>query len=151
MYLREAFSVTPGKQLSITVGTGGKKGSYEVGGNGGATIVGDLITLKGGGTESTLIGAGVGGDYGGYYSSTNNYPASKGADGVRGKGGLFLGTSSSSTSAGGGGGGSYGNGGHGANGSTEATAPGYGGGGGGGSDKRTAGTAGGKGIVIIEW
>lgn len=149
--LREAFSVTPGKQLSITVGAGGAKGSYEIGSNGGATIVGDLITLKGGGTASNLIGAGVGGGKGGYYSSTNNYPATKGGNGARGNGGLFLGTSSSAQAAGGSGGGSYGNGGDGANGATAATAPGYGGGGGGGGNNSTAGTAGGKGIVIIEW
>ena len=63
--IREPFPVTPGEELSIIVGSGGAKASSgTTGGNGGATKVGNLVTLRGGGTAAVMIGSGKGGEAG---------------------------------------------------------------------------------------
>ena len=147
--IREPYSVSAGQTISITVGNGGSAGS-----NGTPTIIGNLVTLRGGGTATGLVGAGVGGEGGFYYSdSSSNRGAEYGLDGVRGNGGTVADRSVRSSPNGGGGGGSYGCGGNGADSSKGASQfpPGYGGGGGGGSYNYTGASAGGDGIVIIEW
>lgn len=159
--LREPFAVTPGQQIVITIGNGGAAGanssSPTVGSNGGATVIGNLVTLPGGSAGTSYryankaeknIGAGVGGNGGYHTSSTNSAEAEDGVDGVRGKGG-----SSGGNRCGGGGGGSYGVGGNGATASLAATSPGFGGGGGGGAAETAAtkASAGGKGYCLIEW
>ena len=66
---KEPFIVTPGQSISITVGQGGAGGvnnnsadktwtSTKMGSNGGATVIGNLITLSGGqgGGQRTLQG-----------------------------------------------------------------------------------------------
>lgn len=81
--IREPYSVSAGQTISITVGNGGSAGS-----NGTPTIIGNLVTLRGGGTTTGLVGAGVGGEGGFYYSdSSSNRGAEYGLDGVRGNGG----------------------------------------------------------------
>lgn len=146
--IREPYSVSAGQTISITVGNGGSAGS-----NGTPTIIGNLVTLRGGGTTTGLVGAGVGGEGGFYYDSSSNRGAEYGLDGVRGNGGTVADRSVRSSPNGGGGGGSYGCGGNGADSSKGASQfpPGYGGGGGGGSYYYDGASAGGDGIVIIEW
>lgn len=147
--IREPYSVSAGQTISITVGNGGSAGS-----NGTPTIIGNLVTLRGGGTTTGLVGAGVGGLGGFYYGeSPDDRGAEYGLDGVRGNGGTVTDRSVRSSPNGGGGGGSYGCGGNGADSSKGASQfpPGYGGGGGGGSYNHTGASAGGDGIVIIEW
>lgn len=146
--IREPYSVSAGQTISITVGNGGSAGS-----NGTPTIIGNLVTLRGGGTTTGLVGAGVGGEGGFYYDSSSNRGAEYGLDGVRGNGGTVADRSVRSSPNGGGGGGSYGCGGNGADSSKGASQfpPGYGGGGGGGSYNYDGASAGGDGIVIIEW
>ena len=141
--IREPYPVSPGQKISITIGKGGGAGS-----NGTPTIIGTLVTLRGGGTATGLVGAGVGGTGGYYYSRDSAHGAACGFDGARGNGGTVADTSAGSTPLGGGGGGSYGCGGDGANNAVSATVAGYGGGGGGGS-YRYSPSAGGDGIVII--
>ena len=145
--IREPYTVSPGQKISITIGKGGGAGS-----NGIPTIIGSLVTLRGGGTATGLVGAGVGGEGGFFYrESSSNRGAEYGLDGARGNGGTVADRSVRSTPNGGGGGGSYGCGGDGADSSVNAATPGYGGGGGGGSYYNTIPSAGGDGIVIIEW
>ena len=167
-----AYNVTPGDEIQITIGLGGKGGSYdrsnsiaENGNDGGATVIGTLVTLPGGvggasadnGGSGGLAG-GTGGGNGGAYGTTSG---SNGDDGLLGLGGNG-GTDPSSTKGGaGGGGGSYGDGGDGGAVSWDATITagrdgGRGAGGGGGSwgaltNAPGNGGNGGNGIVIIEW
>lgn len=155
---KRPFMVAPGDAISITIGAAGSAGaSKAAGGNGGATVIGALITLaggKGGQSQSTGVRAGgaAGGDGGGhggtgYYSGTIEKAALIGTNGVCGSAGLTF------TYGSGGGGGSVGNGGAGGI-AAEGSAGSKGGGGGGGdigdSVQKTGG-AGGKGYALIEW
>lgn len=140
--IRETFSVIPGQQIQITIGKGGSAGngnSHPIGGTtgatGGSTVVGSLITLRGGNSNNgTLIGSGYGGSGRSSYNGTERSKASDGFDGARGPGGKTDGSNKA------GGGGSYGSGGC----SKTGVAAGPGGGG-------STGNKGGDGIVIIEW
>ncbi len=132
---RKAFAVTPGTLVNITVGKGGSEGDHNVGES---TVIGDLITLVGGGIDSQSTGGrgGAAAEYGENGLSNGGTP----------------GGGSSTSAGGGGGGGSIGRGGNG-NGYYGASSvqPGFGGGGGGGAYKGKNGQKGGDGIVIIEW
>lgn len=148
--VRKAFMVTPGDSISITVGKG------NLNNDGGATVIGNLITLAGGvkgGKTRTHKGA-LGG-------TTVNRVEVAAQNTVFAHGGLrgSDNTSSSGGPGGTGGGAGYERGGDGADGNTEYY-PGYNGenggigaGGGGGGYGRSSGTPGigGDGIVIIEW
>lgn len=150
------YSVVPQSKISITVGKGGVAERNKNGTDGGATIIGDLVTLAGGkggtvGTESNNVGTGgQGGGNGGAGTPgaylTNGQPATllttqTGGNGLIGKGGAGTsitvktnGAYDSACGIGGAGGGSLGNGG-GANTHQQAgTKPTRGGGGGGGSN-----------------
>lgn len=167
--IREPYTVTPNSKINIVIGLGGAAGesggsssSPTSGQSGGTTVIGSLVSLPGGvapvyattpNTEDRNIGAGIGGE--GARVSSNRY-AKDGENGVRGCGGTGNGYGADYTS-GGGGGGSFGNGGNGAyyfSGKLHhATNAGYGGGGGGATNDVSSKTAsaGGNGIVIIEW
>mgnify|MGYP004662984911 CR=1 FL=1 len=149
--IKKAYSVVPKTTIPITIGNGGQASS--AGTNGGATVIGSLVTLEGGakgGQTSTHNGA-----LGGYRDEN-------GQNTVVAHGGR-CGSSSTSTGTtypgGGGGGAGYGSGGKGGNGAWSATnASGANGGigaGGGGEGSSSSGYsspgAGGNGIVIIEW
>jgi hypothetical protein len=155
--VKKLFNVIPGQVLSITVGKGGSGGyssSSDTGESGSATIIGNLVTLAGGGGGQPDEGAGgiAGGDGGGAGGAggahdTNGF---SGGDGAIGEGGA--GGSSSYGYNGGGGGGSYGDGGQGcSDDSNNAEDGGIGAGGGGAGDYSTYGGDGGDGIVIIGW
>ena len=166
--VRKFFPVTPGQQIPITIGLGGAAGTsgiskYTAGSAGTSTVIGSLITLRGGAAPYSRIMAKKptasedtrrpGGGFGGGGGTNEDDLRSDGEDGAVGLCG-FLGVGSY---PGGGGGGSLGNGGHGgsysSNGGAKATDPGPGGGGGGASGRNTNYTAsnGGNGKVIIEW
>lgn len=168
--IREPYTVTPNSKINIVIGLGGAAGesssssssSPKSGQSGGTTVIGSLVSLPGGvaqvyattpNTEDRNIGAGIGGK--GAEGSYKSY-AEDGENGVRGCGGTGYGYGASYTS-GGGGGGSFGNGGNGAyyfnRELHHATNAGYGGGGGGATNDVSSKTAsaGGNGIVIIEW
>ncbi|WP_124921689.1 phage tail protein [Burkholderia sp. Bp9099] len=154
--IRQAFTVTPGQNISITIGAAGSAGSGQAstGTAGGNTVIGSLITLPGGGAGSpgsypsgnTVTGGGGGGGGG------NGYPPGQtGSDGnLVGNGGM-------------GGGSPFGGAGAGSKAGTTTGAMGVGaggygagGGGGGGSYGTSSGTgagggAGSPGIAIIEW
>ena len=144
--IRESFSVLPNQQIDIVIGTGGVAskavhGAEGVFGDpGGNTVIGSLVTIRGGDHSGHgLIGSGKGGTGYTAYSGTERTSASAGEDGIRGVGGRSSDESSAADRKGGGGG-SYGNGGD----ALSDTLPGYGGGGAGGQD-------GGSGVVFIEW
>lgn len=162
--IRQAFTVTPGASISITVpttgGTGGSGGSPSVPGGqgsaGGNTVIGSLITLNG----ASLVGGGVNFTSSVPAGGTNGagYPSgAHGSDGASGfNGGVGLGGMGGSSPYGGGGG----NGRSGSTGAPGAAGGGYGSGGGGGGGGYGSGTgganggaggAGGPGLVIIEW
>lgn len=149
------YSVVPQSKISITVGKGGVAERSKNGTDGGATIIGDLVTLAGGkggtvGTASNHIGTGGQGSGNGGAGTSGAYLAEDqpetllttqtGGNGLIGKGGagtsITVRTDIGRVSAcgiGGAGGGSLGNGG-GANTHYQAgTKPTRGGGGGGGS------------------
>lgn len=107
--------VNPGDILNITVGAGGAGGvtsdNPTAGANGGDTIIGNYITLKGG-NAGAVVDTGpaytfTGGKAGGTGGGDGGGPESSGKDGILGKGGQYDGSR-----FGGGGGGSIGNGGH---------------------------------------
>lgn len=150
---RDAYTVTPGQVIAITIGAGGAGGAIGTAGSaGGSTIIGSLITLAGGG----------GGQPGGAAGATSN-------GGIGGSGYPYggYGTDSSSSAGTGGGGwgasgpfGGGGSNGKGIGGTAIAGRDGYGygsGGGGGGGVTQgvtAAGSTGGAGmpgVVIIEW
>lgn len=177
--VKKAFSVVPNSSIQITVGKGGAAGSNKKNGsNGTDTIIGNLLTLKGGSggiIESTqrvpAISGGDGGGYGGVgvynfidISDTYLNTPMNAANGITGTAGFVIFSVSINSdytdgieekiSGGGGGGGSIGNGGNGASKDIPASTAGYGGGGGGGyykDDSSQRASAGGNGIVIIEW
>ena len=148
--IRKAFMVTPNDSLSITVGKG------NLNKDGGATVIGNLITLEGGAKgggkrnhKGSLSGTSVGGVKVAAQNTVFAHGGSNGADN----------TSSSGGPGGFGGGAGYGRGGDGANGNSEyyvgfkGENGGIGAGGGGGGYGSSIGTPGigGDGIVIIEW
>lgn len=151
--LRKAFSVVPGTTIPITIGTGGtgkeNRGTSTAGTDGGATVIGNLITLAGGVLGGKTIPVGHNGAPGG---------TSDGKDSPMSYGGA-LGNPDGSCIGGGGGGAGYGRGGNGGDGyagtygsSGDNGGIGAGGGGGGDSNRyRGRGGNGGNGIAIIEW
>ena len=148
--IRKAFMVTPNDSLSITVGKG------NLNNDGGATVIGNLITLAGGGKGGKKRN-----HKGALGGTTVNRVEVAAQNTVFAHGGLrgTDNTSSSGGSGGSGGGAGYGRGGDGANGNTEyyvgfnGENGGIGAGGGGGGYGSRIGTPGigGNGIVIIEW
>lgn len=174
--IRQLFSVTPGQQINITIGSGGAGGgANQAGSAGGTTSLSGLISLPGGGGgkgtstggEAGIAGGPGGGNggYGGMSGGGNGYTGYGGGGGQKvlnnvGLGGSPVAGAAHTGGAGGNGGssgggnGTYGGGGGG--GSSNAYKNGYGGGGsfggGGGAGYATAkGGNGGPGIVIIEW
>ena len=126
-------------------GAGGGSASYSVkkGGDGGATVIGGLITLAGGkgGEGGRTSSPGEGGGYGGYQED--------GGNGVLGTGGKMP---TSVSYPGGGGGGSLGNGGYGGGGYVAGDGKRGGGGGGGGNGRSSNGyypAAGGSGAMAV--
>ncbi|WP_406705263.1 phage tail protein [Sodalis sp.] len=155
--IRQAIAVTPGEELKIDVGISGKGGaggahnnSGIVGGDGGLTALGDLLTLPGG----TGGPAGVGGTNG--YGGAG-YPYGETAIGgnLKGMSTFYLTAASGASCAFGGGGPGRHVGSQGAH--HARPAYGYGAGGGGGGGTRIAGTAGGNGgdgvggLLMLEW
>ncbi|MDN7476124.1 hypothetical protein QZM71_14795 [Burkholderia multivorans] len=162
--IRQPYTVTPGQNISITIGAAGTGGAGPVtngagsaGTSGGNTVVGSLITLTGG-------GAGVGG--GAVQSNTNGGGGAGGAGGVgypyggNGSDGNIMGQGGMGASCPFGGGGANGRAAASTT-NTNAAAFAYGfgsGGGGGGAGYGSAsamyggsGGAGMPGFVLIEW
>ena len=147
--IRKAYSVVPQTNIQITIGIGGTEGN-----DGGATVIGNLVTLEGGGSKQFKKHNGaLGGRYGAeaytYSESGQDSPESYG-----GKGGYNRSSTGGGVYSGGGGGGAGfgrgGDGGDGDYGSKAGKAGGIGAGGGGGGQGASSGS-GGDGIVIIEW
>ncbi len=177
----QEYDVTDISSLTITVGAGGKGGtSSSLGQNngksGGSTVIGNLVTLRGGnggtftnggiGIGATAVGNGGSGGNGVYIakgSTISGNSSAAGSSGLQGEGGKGVvaystNTSNSSASAGGGGGGSIGLGGNGQNALGNGSTPTKGGGGGGGAHGLTStsmeyinGINGADGYVKIEW
>ena len=151
--IKKAYSVTPKTNIPITIGVGGEENN-----DGGATVIGNIVTLAGGGRGGASkyhVGS-LGGD-----SGTSGWDSPVANGGYGGSAGYY---SDSIYAGGGGGGGGYGRGGGGGygqgSGGLHAGSGGKGGigaGGGGGGDARSGGSyhgkggKGGDGIVIIEW
>lgn len=173
------YAVMPQSQLHIKVGAGGQGGATGLnnGEAGNPTVIGDLVTLRGGlggtsvsqsaGLGAQAIGNGGAGGNGLYIPKGTEISgmSNAGTKGLVGNGGAGItpqgnttGNYSNGATSGGGGGGSLGNGGKGKNGNGGGTVPTKGGGGGGGGggyiasqNKSTAGTAGAPGYVKITW
>lgn len=162
--IRQAYSVTPGQVIPITIGGGGTAGAAAASGNntggtggaGGNTVVGSLVTLTAasvsGGGGGCALNAGVGSGGAGGVPGATGYPrGSYGSDGnYTGNGG----PGASSPFGGGGGGARAAS----SAGYSAFAASGYGAGGGGGgacyggaAGPGGNGGAGAPGIVIIEW
>ena len=153
--IKKAYSVVPGTDISITIGKGGALKA-----NGGATVIGNIVTLAGGGK---------GGSPESHSGSPGGNADTSGQDSPLANGGLsgdsdYSSYNSRTYSGGGGGGGGYGRGGQGGRGegsggsfAGDGAAGGIGAGGGGGGDSNSGGKydgdggKGGDGIVIIEW
>lgn len=149
--IKKLYSVVPGTVIPITIGKGGAEAS-----DGGATVIGNLVTLAGGGkggSPKSHRGSLGGG------KSMNGMDSPIANGGYRGSDEIY---DSTTYPGGGGGGGGYergGNGGYAVTGSHaqngEYGGIGAGGGAGGksrdGSGYHGRGGAGGNGIVIIEW
>lgn len=138
---KEPYNVVPGQSLTITVGKGGagvttSSGSQNPGGN---TVVGNLVTLLGGGVSGNTNGGAKG-------AKVDN-DTGNGCDGFSPGGRRTTGKSGSTTYYYPGGGGSLGKGADALD--SGAKAAGYGGGG--GASNTSACIKGGDGIVIIEW
>jgi len=137
--VRQAFSVTPGQSISITIGGAGSGGVQGNGTAGGNTVVGSLVTLPGGGGgvgggAGTNSSGGIGGS--GYPNGSHGNDVNSGASSI----GTGNGGAGASCPFGGGGGAGR----SGTNGGLVGNAAyGFGSGGGGG--------AGAPGFVIIEW
>lgn len=159
---KKAYTVTPGQIIDITVGSGGEggvgstAGAGKFGGNGGATVIGTLITLAPGlsGGPGQAVQQNVAGNGGAGGSGGTGYP-----NGQFGSDGNYTGNGGNGASSPFGGGG---NGSRAATGTTDAGGSAYGfGGGGGGSGggygqpsvnvSSGSGGNGAPGIVIIEW
>ena len=143
-----------GTNIKITIGSGGTGGKRGYSGsNGGATVVGDIVTIPGGesGSNPSTNGStgGKGGTPGGGSGgvggtgNSNDYPTAGENSIIPGGDG---GAAFSSAYGGGGGGGSYGNGGNGGDANNNGSAGTLGGGGGGGGYGGIGGS-GGSGIV----
>ena len=147
--IKKAYSVTPQTSIQITIGIGGTAGN-----DGGATVIGNLVTLEGGGSKKFKEHNGaLGGAYGAkadtYSENGQDSPESYG-----GKGGYNRPSTGGDVYSGGGGGGAgFGRGGDGGDGdySSESGKDGGIGAGGGGGGQRASSGSGGNGIVIIEW
>lgn len=147
--IKKAYSVTPQTSIRITIGIGGTAGN-----DGGATVIGNLVTLEGGGSKkfkehNGALGGRYGAKAGTYSENGQDSPESYG-----GKGGYNRSSTGGDTYSGGGGGGAgFGRGGDGSDGdySSEAGKDGGIGAGGGGGGQRASSGSGGNGIVIIEW
>lgn len=147
--IKKAYSVTPQTSIRITIGIGGTAGN-----DGGATVIGNLVTLEGGGSKkfkehNGALGGRYGAKAGTYSENGQDSPESYG-----GKGGYNSPrTGGDAYSGGGGGGAGFGRGGDGGDGeySSEAGKDGGIGAGGGGGGERAMSGSGGNGIVIIEW
>ena len=133
--IRKAYSVVPQTKIQITIGIGGTEGN-----DGGATVIGNLVTLEGGGSKQFKKHNGaLGGRYGAeaytYSESGQDSPESYG-----GKGGYNRSSTGGGVYSGGGGGGAGfgrgGDGGDGDYGSKAGKAGGIGAGGGGGGGLR---------------
>lgn len=146
--IKKAYSVTPQTSIRITIGIGGTGGN-----DGGATVIGNLVTLEGGGSKrfkkhNGALGGRYGAEAGKYSENGQDSPESYG-----GKGGYNQSSVGEVYSGGGGGGAGFGRGGDGGNGGYSSKAGkdgGIGAGGGGGGQGASSGS-GGNGIVIIEW
>lgn len=147
--IKKAYSVTPQTSIRITIGIGGTGGN-----DGGATVIGNLVTLEGGGSKqfkkhNGALGGRYGAKAGTYSENGQDSPESYG-----GKGGYNRSSTGGDVYSGGGGGGAGfgrgGDGGKGDYGSEAGKAGGIGAGGGGGGQGASSGS-GGNGIVIIEW
>lgn len=160
--IKQPYAVTPGQQITISIGVpgsggaGASAGGGSVGGNGGTTTIGSLASLSGGG------GGGPGGVV------QQNIAGYGGPGGVGGGGypyGQFGGDGNYSGNGGNGGSTPFGGGGGGSRAATSITdvggsASGFGGGGGGSGGgygqsntnvRSGNGGSGAPGIVIIEW
>ena len=147
--IKKAYSVTPKTGIRITIGIGGKSGN-----DGGATVIGNLVTLEGGGSKqfkkhNGALGGTRLGEIGGYGEDGQDSPVSYG-----GKGGYNRPTVGDDVYRGGrGGGAGFGRGGDGGDGDYNGYSGKDGGigGGGGGGGRGASNGSGGNGIVIIEW
>lgn len=147
--VEKTFSVTPGETIQITIGKGGDKGGNYAdhnGKDGGATIIGNLLTCPGGGGGKVGVNdggasGGPGGGKGGAIASSQAVGES-GASGLYGAGGKGIEHRS-------GGGGSYGKGGDAGSSSSDTSASKgiYGS----GAGACPGGEVGGDGIAIIRW
>lgn len=138
--MRQSITVAAGASYAVSIGSGGLAGGAGlVGGVGGNTTIGTLLTLEGGGGGA--VGTGYNGGGGG-----SGYPGGGSGNGAYGGGEVGTGGMGASTIFGGGGGGGT---------SAKAVgqnAYGYGAGGGGGAGNSTAaGGAGAPGLIIIEF
>lgn len=147
MVIKKAYSVEPKTTIPITIGVGGKEGN-----DGGATVIGNLVTLAGGGkggSQKTHNGARGGSSGEGGHDNLMSY------GGICGR--AHKTTGGTNYSGGGGGGAGYERGGDGGDGDwsrgSSGSKGGIGAGGGGGGSAPTTGYGGngGNGIVIIEW
>ncbi len=138
--MRQSITVAADASYAVSIGSGGLAGGAGlVGGVGGNTTIGTLLTLEGGGGGA--VGTGYNGGGGG-----SGYPGGDSGNGAYGGGEVGTGGMGASTIFGGGGGGGT---------SAKAVgqnAYGYGAGGGGGAGNSTAaGGAGAPGLIIIEF
>ena len=150
--VKKAFTVNPGNSISITVGKG------NLNNDGGATVIGNLITLAGGGKGGNARSHR--GALGGTSINDVEVAAQNTVFAYGGLKGITYRFSDSTYKGGYGGGAGYGRGGYGGRG-TDNSSTGFSGekggigagGGGGGDGTRHIGTPGigGDGIVIIEW
>lgn len=151
--IKKAYSVTSKTNIPITIGVGGSKDN-----DGGATVIGNLVTLAGGGR---------GGSPKSHRGSLGGLTGTNGMDSPVANGGNSGASSyykDNSYAGGGGGGGGYERGGEGGRGegssgsyAGDGSKGGIGAGGGGGGRANSGGSyngdggKGGDGIVIIEW
>lgn len=153
----QAYTVTPGSVLSITVGAGGVgagKQNVTAATAGGNTIIGSLVTLIGGGAASSNTPGTAGGSNAGNGGTGNQGGGGGGGGGSYGKGGDGGANNSTNSSPGNNGQDGYSHGGAGGTGSNiKPPQNGLLGGGGGGSGRTNyhPGANGGNGFVVIEW
>nr|DAL59156.1 MAG TPA_asm: hypothetical protein [Caudoviricetes sp.] len=150
--IKKVYSVVPGTSIPITIGKGGAKAS-----DGGATVIGNIVTLAGGGKGGSPKSHS--GSLGGP-ENMNGMDSPMANGGLRGSDSYYDGRT---YDGGGGGGGGYGRGGNGGYGTASGDSyagngenGGIGAGGGAGGSATAnkydgIGGKGGDGIVIIEW
>ncbi|WP_286030108.1 BppU family phage baseplate upper protein [Anaerotignum lactatifermentans] len=114
--VEKKLNVTPGQTINITVANGGAGGSPGNNGSAGeATVIGELLTLAGGGggISSTNKSSAIGGTSGGNGGGKGGDSGTDGSDGIIGRGGVFDKPDTfEGHKRGGGGGGSLGDGGN---------------------------------------